>query len=155
MISTSNYLKRTFCELEMKPIPFSTNLAFKNAKCPYTVMISTRNWMATNTTRKTSSNGNVLGKSVQHMAAAGFAARKKHLWHGSTVNPAPFLGSSLVLLSFRSQHNLGDQKKTTQDATKTRSDINIPSGTLPFLHMLTANIWTKWPQYPQNHQDLF
>lgn len=33
------------------------------------------------------------------------------LWHGSTVNPAPFLGSSLVLLSFRSQHNLRDKKK--------------------------------------------
>ena len=110
------------------PIPFNF-LAFHSPKCP------TQWWSRPGMEWPQTRQGKlpVMDMSWESLESNTWQLQDllhpKHLWHGSAVNPAPFFGSSLVLLSFRSQHNLGDQKKTTQDATKTRSDINIPSGT--------------------------
>lgn len=140
MISTSNYLKRDLLQPLRLPIPFKF-LAFVFSQVPYTVMISTRNWMATNTARKTSSNGNVLESHGKHHGQLKDLLHPKFSVTWINCKPGAvswiFTGPALVSVSAQPPR----QKKTTQDATKTRSDINIPSGTLLCLQTLTANIW--------------
>lgn len=77
-----------------------------------------------------------------HFAAEGFAAPKVFCDMKSTVNPPPFFwvftGPALASVSAQPRRPKKKRRKMPQ---KTRSDINIPSGTLPCLQTLTASIW--------------
>lgn len=105
-------LNVTFCDPWDYPY-LSSTFWHSNAKCqvPYTVMISTRNGMATNTARKTSSNGHVLESLCNTWQLKDLLHPKFSVTWISCKPGAVSFWSSLVLLSFRSQHNLGDKKK--------------------------------------------